>query len=381
MALIRTAMMKRSRRQPVAAFSVTVDVIAPELAGAVPAWHDVSAPDGAAVRAVPLLAIMNTGTERLIGVGDLRIMVHHDLRTKLTAVVRGLWVTEAGESPAGPTATNWRIEPNDSRLAELLANVIKAVPYSGQPDPEGLATEIAKAQAEQSRDRIREIKVFRYGLEHLLSANLRGETSMLENVLADVIEMSTLVGRVADEARQAAREGMGAWVTDPAAYHAQRRLQDAALPPRPGARRAARTAWFVILDAGVRQCRALQTEAGEEAPMLHSLLNAASTIAVTREAKAQETFNMVASVGAVMFGIPALVLALYDATAVLPLRAGNAIVIVPLAVAGLAAALIAAVLPGLRRTGKIRRFSVALAAVLTMLIILISAGTLVTPTD
>ncbi len=113
--------------------------------------------------------------------------------------------------------------------------------------------------------------------------------------------------------------------------------------------------------------------------MLHSLLNAASTIAVTREAKAQETFNMVAAVGGVMFGVPALVLSLYGATAVLPLRAGNAIVILPLAVAGLGAALIAALLPGLRRTGKTRRFSVALAAVLTILIILISAGTLVVP--
>ncbi len=184
MALIRTAMMNRSRRQPVAAFSVTVDVIAPELAGAVPTWHDVSAPDGAAVRAVPLLAIMNAGTERLIVVGDLRIMVHHDLRTKLTAVVRGLWVTAAGESPAGPTATNWRIEPNDDRLAELLSNVIKAVPYSGRPDPEGLATEIAKAQAEQSRDRIREIKVFRYGLERKHSGGARRSIVWWHSVMA-----------------------------------------------------------------------------------------------------------------------------------------------------------------------------------------------------
>jgi hypothetical protein len=40
---------------------------------------------------------------------------------------------------------------------------------------------------------------------------------------------------------------------------------------------------------------------------------------------------------------------------------------------------VAALLPGRRRTGKVRRFSVALAAVLAMLVILASAGTLVTP--
>jgi transposase InsO family protein len=74
-----------------------------------------------------------------------------------------------------------------------------------------------------------------------------------------------------------------------AAHHAQRRLQDTALPARPGTRRAARAPWFAVLDAGVCQCRAMETEASAEAPLPHSLLNAASTIAVTREAAAQET--------------------------------------------------------------------------------------------
>jgi Flp pilus assembly protein TadB len=80
-----------------------------------------------------------------------------------------------------------------------------------------------------------------------------------------------------------------------------------------------------------------------------------------------------------MFGVPALILALYDASDILPLHTGNAVVLVPLAIGGLIAALVAALLPGRRRTGKVRRFSVALAAVLAMLVILASAGTLVTP--
>lgn len=104
------------------------------------------------------------------------------------------------------------------------------MPHGSRPDPEGLATEIAKAHAEKSRNRIRELRVFRYGLEHLLGSSLRGSTHRLESILADVVELSTLVGRVADEAREASRGGMGVWITNPAAYHAQRRLQDSALP-------------------------------------------------------------------------------------------------------------------------------------------------------
>jgi hypothetical protein len=377
MALFRT--LSTSPRRPTAPFSVSAEIVPPEKASTVPASYDVPVPDGAAVRCVPLLAVLNSGAERLIVVGDVRVVVHGDLRTTLTAVVRGLWVADAGHSPGGPTASNWRIAVQDDRLADLLETALKAVPHGSRPDPEGLATEIAKAHAERSRNTIRDLRSFRYGLEHALGTNLRSGTHRLESILADVVELSTLVGRAADEAREAARGGMGAWITNPAAYHAQRRLQDPALPLRPNGRRAARAPWFAVLDAGVRQCHAMETEACGEAPLLHSLLNAASTIAVTREAQAQETFNMVAAVGGVMFGVPALILALYDASAILPLRSSNAVVLVPLGIAGLIASLVAALLPGRRRTGKIRRFSVALAAVLTMLLILITAGTLVTP--
>jgi len=109
-----------ARRQPTAPFSVTVEIVPPEKAGKAPASYDAPVPDGAAVRAVPLLAILNAGAERLVAVGDIRVVVHSDLRTTLIAVVRGLWVTDVGETPAGPTATNWRVELQDERLTDLL---------------------------------------------------------------------------------------------------------------------------------------------------------------------------------------------------------------------------------------------------------------------
>ncbi|WP_033342644.1 hypothetical protein [Catenuloplanes japonicus] len=374
------ALLNARTRRPSAPFSVTVDIVGPERSSTAPAPYDVPVPTGAAVRHVPLLAVLNSGDERLIVIGHLRVVVHSDLRTTLEAVVRGQWLTTAGDGPTGPTASGWEARTADERMPDLLGAMLRAVPHGHRPDPEGLATEIAKAQAEASRNTVTTLRAFRYGMEHQLGTTLRsGGTHRLENVLADVIELSTLIGRVADEARTACRGGLGAWITYPAVYHAHRRTLDPTLPVRPGARRASREAWFPMLDAGVRQCKAMEEEAAAEAPLLHSLLNATSTIAVTREAQAQETFNMIAAVGGVMFGVPALILALYDASAILPLRFGNAIVLAPLAAAGLLAALLAALLPGRNRSGRIRRFSVALAAVLTILIILIAGGAVVTP--
>jgi hypothetical protein len=369
------------RRRPSSApHAFTLEIVEPETAISVPPPWDVSVPAGAAVRYVPLLAVLKRGDEWRLAVGDIRVTVFPDLRASLTAVVRGLWLAQAESGQAGGTPKGWRSRLTDEHLTELLSSALRSVVYGDRAEPEGLATEIAKAYAEESRNGVGKLREFRYVLEHSLGESLRSiSTHRLEEVLADAIELSTIVGRVSEEARHAAREGMGAWITHPPVYHAQRRMLDPTLPPRPGRRRAARQPWFAVLDAGVRQCQAMEREASEECPLLHSLLNAASTIAVTREAKAQETFNLVAVVGGVLFGVSALILALYDATAVLPLRVSNAIVVAPLALAGLFAASLAAVLPGRSRSGRGRRFAVALAAVLVMLLVLVTSGTLVSP--
>lgn len=366
------------RRRPVSMpHGITLDIVDPGTANSIPPLWAVSAPSGAAVRHVPLLAVLKTGDEWRIVVGESRVTVSTDLRASLTAVVRGLWTARAG---AGATPIGWHSCLTDQHLTEPLTAALLAVAHGYRAEPEGLATEIAKAHAEHSRNSVGKLREFRYALEHSLGESLRSvSTHQLEGVLADVIELSTVVGRVCEEARRAAREGMGAWITYPSVYHAQRHMRDPTLPRRPGRWRAARQPWFAVLDAGVRQCQAMEKEADDECPLLHSLLNAASTIAVTREAKAQETFHLVAVVGGVLFGVSALILALYDASSILPLRIDNAVVVAPLAVAGLFAASLAAVLPGNARSGRGRRFAVAFAAVLIMLLVLFVSGTLVSP--
>jgi hypothetical protein len=370
------------RRPAAREVTVHVEVVAPQEAVTVAVPHELDLPPGTALRAVPLLAVLRAGDERLVAVGNTRILVDPGGRARVIAVVRALWVTAVADDTAGVVATGWRVAADHERLAELLGAAIRGTPHAASGDPEWMATEIAKALAEVSRNTVGDLRAFRYGLERLLGTSLRaGGSHRLEALLADVIELSTVCGRACDEAREAAQSGMWTWCTDPHAYHAHRRLMDPRLPARPGNRQGRRRPWFRVLDAGVRQCQAMERRASEEAPLLHSLLNAASTIAVTREARAQETFNLVATVGGVMLGIPALVLALYDASAVLPLRTSNAVVLVPLAAAGILAALLAAFLPGRERAGRGRRFAAALVAVVTTLVILVLAGTLVDPND
>jgi hypothetical protein len=270
--------------------------------------------------------------------------------------------------------------PEFDRLREVLVPWFRDNPHAIPADGEGRATVIAKAIAESSRDEVYTVRALRYELERVIGANLRRlRTQELEFVLADVVELTVAVSRARDEAAEARRGGLSSWRSDPAAYHAQRRLQDPTLPRRPGARRARRRSWFPILDAGVRQCEAMDRLLTEETTLLHQLLDAAASVSVARDAQAQETFTLVATVGGVLIGMPALIIALYGATSVLPINTSNLVVLLPVAAAGLMAGLLAAFLPGRERVGKAGRFSATLIATAATVILLASAGSLVSP--
>jgi hypothetical protein len=142
---------------------------------------------------------------------------------------------------------------------------------------------------------------------------------------------------------------------------------------------ARRRSWFPILDAGVRQCEAMDRLLTDESALLRQLLDAASSVSLARDARAQETFTMVATVGGVLIGMPALIIALYSATAVLPLNRSNVVVLAPVAASGVIAALLAAFLPGRERVGKTGRFFATLIAVAATIILLLAAGLLVEP--
>jgi hypothetical protein len=351
-------------------------------------------PRDGAFREAPLLAVLDTAEGRLIVVGHCQVVVQPRRDPAVRLRAQGLWLASRATGTArrrrrrtsGPAVAitardhNWQRISHFDQLRELLAGWLRGYPHRIPSEPEARATVIAKAIAESSRDEVATIRAIRYDLERVIGSSLRrSRTHDLEILLADVVELTIAISHARDEATAVRRGGLGSWRSSPAAYHAQRRLLDPTLPRRSGALRARRQPWFAILDAGVRQCAAMDHQLTEESTLLHQLLDAAASVSVARDAQAQETFTLVATVGAVLVGVPAMIIALYGATAVLPLSTSNAVVLLPIAGAGLVAGVVAAFLPGRERAGKTGRFLVTLAAALTTIVLLAIAGSLVTP--
>ncbi|MGH3342098.1 MAG: hypothetical protein ACRDPK_04285 [Carbonactinosporaceae bacterium] len=277
----------------------------------------VPVPRGAAFRTAPLLAVLDTGEGRLMVIGHCQVLAAPRRAPLVRVLAQGLWLASrrvdaprgrrhrmrGGEGWLRTRDQDWRAVPEFEQLRDLLVPWLRRNPHAIPADGEGCATVIAKAVAELSRNEVDTVRALRYELERVIGANLRRlKTQELELVLADVVELSVAVSRAREVATDACREGLSSWRSDPAAYHAQRRLRDPTLPRRPGDRRARRRSWFAILDAGIRQCEAMDALLAEEATLLHLLLDAAASVSVARDAQAQETFTLVATVGGVLIG-------------------------------------------------------------------------------
>jgi hypothetical protein len=65
------------------------------------------------------------------------------------------------------------------------------------------------------------------------------------------------------------------------------------------------------------KCEAMDRLLTDESALLRQLLDAASSVSLARDARAQETFTLVATVGGVLIGMPALIIAIDSATTVL----------------------------------------------------------------
>lgn len=339
---------------------------------------------GAAFRCVPLLAVLEVDEGTVICVGQCSVVVEASGRVHTSAYLRGLWSSPrtdpVGPGAPEPGARRWRGEADAAGVAEVVQAWLAAGrPGSPDADPEARATQVAKAVAEQSRNAVESLRALRYEIEGHLSATIRGESrSRLDVVLADLVELSVVAGRTRDEARTAVREGLTAWRTDRgrAAYHARRRMHDRTLPERPGAGTAVQEEWFATYDAGIRQCEAAERLLDEELQLLQGRLAAASTVATARDAQAQESLTLLATVGGVALGVPGVIVGLYGVSDVLPLRwdARSAAVVFPLALAGLLAAVLAFALTPGTPGRRLRRSLQAFGWVLLLVVVVAFAG-------
>lgn len=325
-------------------------------------------PEGAAILAALLLAVVDLAQTSFIAVGLSQVLVVPRELPKVTSVVHELRAAARVGMPQGSAAPAGRVWRTVDNLPELRAGLEIALGRieSGIPD-EGCAraVTIAKGLAEQSRDAVMQLRALRYRAERELGRGIRAAGDDLD-VLGDVVELGIAANRARDFAREANREGLWLWRTDKDAYHAHRRLLDPTLPERQSATNGLDRGWLSAFDAGVRQCQAMLTLLGDEVEQFHRLLEAGSTISVARDAKAQEHFNFVATVGAVLLGLPSLVLAVYGAGGV-ETDFHSFGWLAPLAGCGLVSLILAVALPTATRAERRKRGIWSVAGVLVSL--------------
>lgn len=350
-------------------------------------------------RVVPLLAVMNlnatdlTATDRkprlLVAVGDFRIQARPDAPPLVTVVLGELWAAPLDGVRVGNDTATWATGADDVDLKALLVAAFNRtgaiVATRSDPRSRGsrpatqdeLVTALAKGLAEQSRNAVKELREVRYRMERQLGQTLREKPdASLNDLLADVVELALAAGRARDEARDTVREGLWVWRTEreEPVYQALRRQLDPTLRFDASAEVARDVSWFQDLESAAVQARNMEALLGEEVLLLHSLLDAASTVSVARDAKAQEDFNYVAAVGGVGLGLLALVLALYSASDIVPLGRANYVrLLVPLAVAA-APAIFLAVWLRRERKRSVRYFLSGVVAVAFALGLLAFAG-------
>ncbi|MUK01313.1 hypothetical protein GM708_04840 [Vibrio cholerae] len=267
-------------------------------------------------------------------------------------------------------------ELNDVTLDNLpLLRSLPTWSTEASVDLDWIAASFAKQICERSRDSIPQLREIRYGLENRLAVHSASDSGSDEHtsIVASLLQLNIILGRTADQAREAVREGLWVYVSDDEAYHSYRRLRDPSIISEFSPATAALRTWMRLHDAAVRQCEELRKQADAEAGSIRALLASASSISNAWEAEAQSRFNVLIAVISVGLGVPALVLALYGAELLLPLNtAPRQLAFLPVAAGLMVAALIAILKAPRGRHRSIWRLGAGVIVI--VLVLLVVAG-------
>lgn len=297
----------------------------------------------------PLLRVVALPEGRHIVVGRVRVSVTPQGRTTVDpgvdVVVQAVWAENGG----------WHQETGLSDgLAEMLFAALASPSHRVPEEPEARVAVMAKAFAEGSRNELARLRGVRYELERRIADLLaQRRTTTLRTVLAEVVELSMAVSRARDQAREADRARLYSWLWSDG-----------------------EPAEASVHEAALRHCRAMDVELAEEDTRLHALLSGLSTLAVAQDGEAQQRFNLVAAAVAAGLGLPALILALYGADAVLPLDSWTSAWRALLPIGG--TTLLAVLLALRKMPGRVssRHYVTAVVAVLALVAVLFVAGAL-----
>ena len=289
-----------------------------------------------ASRVAPLLLVrhLGDGTHDLC-VGDVMVTADADAVT-YTVNVAARWQSR-------PAGIDEDASHDATGVAEYLTEMIDDVlPAAARVDDvTHTAARYAKAACEVARNHVVELRELRYTLEQHMAAESLGHTANehLTGLVSSLLLLDIVCGRAEDRARDAIREGLWAYLDDDEAYHAYRLLRDPTILSDAEPATTRTRTWMRLHDSAIRQCEAMAEQRSAESSAVIDLLAAAVSISGSRDADAQTRLNLLIALVSLGIGVPALILALYGATALLPLETPRqnlafAPVAAPLVVAG-----------------------------------------------
>lgn len=327
------------------------------------------------LRIAPTMFFVEVGGKQSIAVGNCQILTSESGKTQISSVVVEAWTvtkTQTGKAPRKSTSADKRA--NNASKHPMVTSIVESTPdirsdisAAVENILRGLldsctaekhldrAPEIAKRLCELSRDNVAKIRDLRYGLESNLAKSSRNNSATEDytNMVANLLQLNVICGRAADQAREAVREGLWVHIPDSPAYHAYRKLQDPSIVNAFEPANHDMRSWMRVHDAAIRQCQQMQLQLEAESTSIHALLSSASSISSSREADAQTRFNLLVGLVSIGLGVPALFLALYSATILLPLNSSSKIMsFLPVAIPLLIAALFALFMPPQGSTRK-----------------------------
>ncbi|WP_139194761.1 hypothetical protein [Arthrobacter sp. UCD-GKA] len=311
------------------------------------------------IRVAPLLISVDaTSSKRVIGVGHCLIMQTITDEVLVNVTLVDSWVLEETISDMtsriqAPVINSFRHVNGSGEVKDtefVCSEISKAILASVLPQLETRSDhevpKVAKILCEMSRNTISKVRDLRYNFETMLAKSSHGTSGSeaYTQIVAHLLQLNVICGRAADQAREAHREGLWLFIVDSPAYHSYRKLQDPSIVNDAIPANTAMRPWMRIHDAAIRQCIQLQLQLENESTAIQALISSATSISSSREADAQTRFNLLVALLSIGLGVPALFLALYSATTILPLDSMPKIwVFLPVGLALLASATLAIV--------------------------------------
>ncbi len=233
------------------------------------------------LRVVPIFSMTEgNACEHVIGVGYCTMLLTQDDELRLETVISDVWqltsraaferMPRTKKSTWTPIVHISEAPETDSddcpELSSIKNELSRVVEHEVEHRGEHLLPSATMAICEMSRENVVEIRNLRYTLESRLAKSSSNSNALEDfaEITAQLLQFNIISSKVADQAREAVREGLRVYEYDRDVYHGYRKLQDPTLLNDEQPATFDMRPWIRQHDAAIRQCLQLQLQMEQE---------------------------------------------------------------------------------------------------------------------